>query len=150
MITILLLPLLIGMFIAEKFTVIAQKIAAPLRWLSIIILGVFILIAIKNNAGVFAAEFSNVFWLVLIHNGLALTCAYYFSSLLRNDEAANRTIAIETGIQNSGLGLILIFTFFNGHAEMALVAAWWGVWHLISGFAFASFMRWKGLTPKHA
>jgi hypothetical protein len=30
---------------------------------------------------------------------------------------------------------------------MALVAAWWGVWHLISGFSFAMFMRQRTITP---
>ena len=48
-----------------------------------------------------------------------------------------KTLAIETGIQNSGLGLIIIFTFFNGNGGMAIVAAWWGVWHIISGFTIA-------------
>jgi bile acid:Na+ symporter, BASS family len=82
-----------------------------------------------------------VFWIVLLHNGLALVIAYYFSKALKNDEAVNRTVAIETGIQNSGLALILIFTFFEGNTAMAVVAAWWGVWHLISGLAFSSIMR---------
>ncbi|MFM2306449.1 MAG: hypothetical protein RLZZ367_1118, partial [Bacteroidota bacterium] len=43
----------------------------------------------------------------------------------------------ETGVQNSGLGLILIFTFFNGMGGMAIVAASWGVWHLVTGGALA-------------
>ena len=51
-----------------------------------------------------------------------------------------RAITIETGIQNSGLGLILIFTFFGGLGGMAVVAAFWGIWHAITGIALASFM----------
>ena len=53
----------------------------------------------------------------------------------------NRTIAIETGIQNSGLALVIIFTFFDGNFNMALVAAWWGIWHLVAGFIFAGIFR---------
>jgi BASS family bile acid:Na+ symporter len=83
---------------------------------------------------------------VLLHNGSGLLGAYYFSAALKNDEAVNRTVAIETGIQNSGLGLILIFNFFGGNTAMAVVAAWWGVWHLISGFAFAAFVRTRPAT----
>jgi len=41
-----------------------------------------------------------------------------------------RTLALETGIQNSGLGLILIFNFFDGLGGMAIMAGWWGVWHI--------------------
>jgi BASS family bile acid:Na+ symporter len=52
-----------------------------------------------------------------------------------------RAIAIETGIQNSGLALVLIFNFFNGLGGMALIASWWSIWHLISALALASY--WK-------
>jgi BASS family bile acid:Na+ symporter len=55
-----------------------------------------------------------------------------------------KTIAIETGIQNSGLGLVLIFSFFSGLGGMALITAWWGIWHLISGIILASIWKNKG------
>lgn len=87
-----------------------------------------------------------VFWLVLLHNGLALAGGYSLSMLFKNNDDIHRTVAIETGIQNSGLALVLIFTFFNGNGSMALVAAWWGVWHLISGFTFAYFMQRKPIV----
>ncbi len=48
-----------------------------------------------------------------------------------------KTLTLETGIQNSGLGLLLIFTFFGGLGGMALVAAFWGIWHLVSGLLIA-------------
>jgi BASS family bile acid:Na+ symporter len=50
-----------------------------------------------------------------------------------------RTVAIETGIQNSGLGLMLIFTFFDGMGAMALLTAFWGIWHLVSGMLLAAY-----------
>lgn len=104
-------------------------------------LAAFIIIAVLNNREGFEAHLANVFWIVLLHNGGALILSYFFSKMLKNGEAVNRTVAIETGIQNSGLALILIFNFFDGNTAMAVVAAWWGVWHLISGFAFSAFMR---------
>lgn len=57
-----------------------------------------------------------------------------------------KTLTIETGIQNSGLGLVLIFTYFDGLGGMALIAAAWGIWHLISGISLASF--WKITNEK--
>ena len=45
---------------------------------------------------------------------------------------------MEVGIQNSALALVIVFTFFDGLGGMAVIAAWWGVWHLIAG-----------LTPRH-
>jgi bile acid:Na+ symporter, BASS family len=140
---ILLLPLLAGMLFAHYLSTTAVKIAKTVRILSILMLIGFIVVALYNNRVAFADHILSVFWLVVLHNGLGLFSAYYFSSLLKNDEAVNRTVAIETGIQNSGLGLVLIFTFFDGNGSMAMVAAWWGVWHLVSGFLFSYFIKRK-------
>lgn len=141
MVSILLVPLMAGMWVAKKFSTFSKKIASPIRMVSMLMLTGFIVVAVLNNQEGFAANLSEVFWIVLVHNGTTLIGAYFFSAALKNEEAVNRTVAIETGIQNSGLGLILIFNFFDGNTMMAIVAAWWGVWHLISGFAFAAFVR---------
>lgn len=143
MVSILLVPLVLGMWVSERFPSFSKKISSPIRIISMLMLTSFIAIAVINNQEGFAANLSQVFWIVLLHNSSALAGAYFFSAALKNDEAVNRTVAIETGIQNSGLGLILIFNFFDGNTAMAVVAAWWGVWHLISGFAFAAFSRSK-------
>ncbi|HPH46410.1 MAG TPA: bile acid:sodium symporter family protein [Chryseolinea sp.] len=146
MIMILLLPLIGGMTFGHYYPKITQKIEKIFRALSIIILMSFIGVAFMNNFSVFKDHIFSVFWLVLLHNGLALMMAYYFSKLLKNKETTNRSVAIETAIQNSGLGLVLIFTFFQGNGSMALVAAWWGIWHLVSGFTFAYFIQRKGIV----
>ncbi|MBL7871068.1 MAG: bile acid:sodium symporter family protein [Cyclobacteriaceae bacterium] len=141
MVCILLLPLIAGMAVNKFLPDVSKKISSPIRLISMLMLTGFIVGAVLNNQEGFAVYLGEVFWIVLLHNGLVLVLAFYFSKLLKNDEAVNRTIAIETGIQNSGLGLILIFNFFDGNTAMAMVAAWWGVWHLISGFIFAYLVR---------
>ncbi|NBP71538.1 MAG: bile acid:sodium symporter family protein, partial [Cytophagia bacterium] len=146
MIGILLLPLLAGMLFAHYLSEATMKIAKTVRILSILMLLAFILVALYNNQEAFRNHILTVFWIVVLHNGLGLLGAYFFSASLKNDEAVNRTVAIETGIQNSGLGLVLIFTFFDGNGSMALVAAWWGVWHLISGFVFSYLIRRKAIV----
>jgi bile acid:Na+ symporter, BASS family len=146
---ILLLPLVAGMWIADRFAKTAAQIGKPIRMISILFLAGFIGVALMNNRAAFLNHFFDVFWIVLLHNGLALISAFYFSVSLNNSEATHRTIAIETAIQNSGLGLILIFTFFDGNASMALIAAWWGVWHLISGLAFSFYIRNRTLVSAH-
>ena len=146
MLSILLLPLVLGMLVTRYLPTLSRKIASPIRLVSMLLLTGFIVVAVLKNQEAFGAYLGNVFWIVLLHNGLAIVLAFYFSAAFKNGEAVNRTIAIETGIQNSGLALILIFNFFDGNAAMAVVAAWWGVWHLISGFAFATFMRRRSPT----
>jgi BASS family bile acid:Na+ symporter len=54
-------------------------------------------------------------------------------------------VAIECGIQNSGLGLILIFNFFDGLGGMAVITAWWGIWHIVAGLSVATF--WSKRAP---
>ena len=141
MIGILLLPLAAGMLFNHYFPNAAFKIGKTIRTLSIILLLCFILIALYNNLAVLSNHIFSIFWIVVIHNGLALAGAYFFSKSIGNAEPINRTIAIETGIQNSGLGLVLIFTFFAGNSSMAIVAAWWGIWHLVSGFTFSYLIK---------
>lgn len=146
MVSILLIPLLVGMWMSARYGSLTKRIAGPIRILSMMMLTAFIIIAVVNNNEGFEAYLADVFWIVLLHNGSALLISYYFSKMLNNTEAVNRTVAIETGIQNSGLALILIFNFFDGNTSMAVVAAWWGVWHLISGFAFSAVMRKRPLV----
>jgi len=146
MVSILLLPLIAGMLFSRYLTETSKKIAKSVRILSILMLIGFILVALMNNRQAFLDHIFSIFWIVVLHNGLGLISAYYFSAALKNSEAVNRTVAIETAIQNSGLGLVLIFTFFDGNGSMALVAAWWGVWHLISGFLFSYFIQRKSLV----
>jgi bile acid:Na+ symporter, BASS family len=139
---ILLLPLICGMVFNHYWPAVAEKIGKPARIISILILISFIVVTLYFNAYAFQQYILIVFWLVMIHNGLALLGGYSLSYVMRNRKDVHRSVAIETGIQNSGLALVLIFTFFNGNGYMALIAAWWGVWHLVSGFVFAyAFQR---------
>lgn len=145
MILILLLPLVLGMLVNRFFPNVSEKISKPVRTMSILILIGFIVVTLYFNAAAFRDYILLVFWLVVLHNGLALSGGYGLSWLLKNDTKVHRAVAIETGIQNSGLALVLIFTFFNGNGYMALIAAWWGVWHLVSGFIFAYMFQRKSI-----
>jgi len=145
MILILLLPLVLGMLVNRFFPNVSEKISKPVRTTSILILIGFIVVTLYFNAAAFRDYILLVFWLVVLHNGLALSGGYGLSWLLKNDTKVHRAVAIETGIQNSGLALVLIFTFFNGNGYMALIAAWWGVWHLVSGFIFAYMFQRKSI-----
>lgn len=140
---LLAFPLVLGMGFARFFPVLTQKILKPLKFISILLLAVFIIMALKSNWNIFVEHIQQVVWLVLIHNGLALGVGYWFSKVMRLDERDCRTVSIETGIQNSGLGLVLIFNFFNGLGGMALIAAWWGIWHMISGGVIAWYWSKK-------
>ena len=136
---ILTLPVALGLLTAALFPRLTARIAPPIRKLSFLILLAFIAVAFYANAGQFITYVHLVFGLVLLHNAGALASGYLLARGVGQSIENSRSIAIETGIQNSGLGLILIFTFFGGHGGMALVAAWWGIWHIVSGVAVATW-----------
>ncbi|MBU2431128.1 MAG: bile acid:sodium symporter family protein, partial [Proteobacteria bacterium] len=62
---------------------------------------------------------------------------YWSAKLGRLPERDCRAVSIEVGIQNSALGLVLVFNFFDGLGGMAILVAWWGTWHIIAGLITA-------------
>jgi BASS family bile acid:Na+ symporter len=78
---------------------------------------------------------------VLLLNALGLSLGYAAASAARLPQVDRRAVSIEVGIQNSGLGLILIFNFFGGLGGMAITAAWWGIWHILAGLSLAGWWR---------
>ncbi len=140
------IPLILGMWIHHKYPAAAHKLRKPFRIFSLIFFGGFVLVALGANWDHFMKYIGAVFGLVLVHNALAISMGYTASFLARLEEQDRRAVSIEVGIQNSGLGLTLIFTFFNGNGGMALVAAWWGIWHIVAGMSLALF--WSRFPPK--
>jgi BASS family bile acid:Na+ symporter len=138
------IPLLLGILTTSKFPDLAKKLAKVIKPLSLIIFGALVLLALLGNYELFLAYIGAIFLWVLGHNFVALASGFFTAKLARLPSKDVKTIAIETGIQNSGLGLVLIFSFFSGLGGMALITAWWGIWHLISGIILASIWKNKG------
>ncbi|MFK7935958.1 MAG: bile acid:sodium symporter family protein [Saprospiraceae bacterium] len=138
-IQLVFIPVGIGMYINHRFPNFTKKIERPVRLISIFIFFCFVVFAVAGNYENILSFIHLVFLIVLVHNGLAFIMGYYFARWNRLSIHDSRAISIETGIQNTGLGLILAFNFFDGLGGMTLIIAWWGVWHLISGFLLATY-----------
>lgn len=134
---LVLIPLTLGMLATSYLPVFTTYIKKYVKWLSVAVFMGIVIGAILANSDNLVKYLQYVFVLVLIHNGLAYLSGFVLSRISRLKVRETRTIMIESGIQNSGLGLIIIFNFYNGMSSMALVAAWWAIWHLISGFSLA-------------
>jgi len=137
----LVMPLVLGVALRAAKPELASRLRGPLQTLSMVIFIAFIILALANNWQNFKLFAGTVSFLVVLHNALALAGGYSLASLTRLSSYDRRAVTIETGIQNSGLGLILIFAFFGGLGGMAVVAAFWGVWHAITGLGLAAFMN---------
>ena len=136
---ILGVPLIFGMLIKQYFNELSIQIEKILKPLSMGVFIVLIVIAFSQNLEIFIDHIHHVLYLVIFHNIFAYILGFYTAKAFKLDHKNCRTIAIETGIQNSGLGLLLIFTFFNGLGGMAIMAAFWGIWDVFSGMALATF-----------
>ncbi len=142
------IPVFIGLLFSHYLPEITRKIKKPIRQASIIIFIGFVIMLLSANFSNFMKYMHIVFFIVLIHNALYLFTGFTFSSLFRLPQIDRRTVTIETGIQNSGLALVLMFNpkIFPPELElggMTIIAAWWGVWHIISGLAIAGFWAKK-------
>lgn len=133
------IPLMLGMLVNYRYPQLAKQLSRWLKPASIIVFIGFVIVAFSQNTDAFLKYIHLIFFIVLIHNALAFTTGYWVARIGRAAWNDQRTIAIETGIQNSGLGLVLIFSFFNGLGEMAIVAGWWGIWHIVSGLGLSYY-----------
>lgn len=117
----------------------AEKIEKLLKPISMTVFILLIFVAFSQNLEVFVSYIHYVLFLVIFHNIFAFIIGFYTAKAFGLNEADTKTISMETGIQNGGLGLLLIFGFFDGLGGMALLAAFWGIWDVFSGMALATF-----------
>ncbi len=145
---ILGIPLVLGMVVNNYHPDLAARASRFLKPVSILIFLSFIVAAFYNNLDIFMEHIHYVFALVIAHNALLLLVGFYFARVNKLSYLDQKTLSIETGIQNSGLGLLLVFTFFDGLGGMALLVAFWAIWDIVSGLSIAYFWSEKPKTQK--
>lgn len=145
-IVLILAPLVLGMVLNSRFPAFVEKIKVWVQRLSLVIFFAILILALFGNLDNVRNYLGFVFLLVAVHNATALGTGYALGHLAKLPELDCRTLAFETGVHNTALGLILIFRFFDGLGGMALIAAWWGIWDLVTGVSLAAFWRQRAAT----
>lgn len=138
---ILIIPVALGIFTRSRFPSFTHKVSGPIRLISMAIFVGFVAVALSRNLDAFAEYWHIVALIVIAHNTLAILMGLGVATASGLKPGQRRSIAVETGIQNSGLGLVISFTFFAEYGELALVCAAWGVWHILAGFGWAGLLR---------
>lgn len=160
---ILGVPIILGMLCNHYLPNFTKKIQKPFNIFSIVVFVVMVLGMFIPNWQMFIHYIIFIFILVLIHNALAFSTGFTGATLMRLPRKDRRSITIEVGIQNSGLGLTLLLNpaifkpeMWNNpetgilYGGMLFVTAWWGIWHIISGLTLASIFRRKPLPEEKA
>jgi BASS family bile acid:Na+ symporter len=138
---LILAPLLLGMFLNMKMEAFVKKIRPWVQRLSLIIFFSILVLALLGNRENIVKYLGYAFLIVAVHNGIGLASGYWIGRLTRLPKADCRTLSFESGVHNTALGLLLIFSFFNGLGGMALIAAWYGIWDLVTGMSLAYYWR---------
>ncbi len=140
------IPLTLGILTARFLPRVAEKLKKPLQWFSILFFIAMVVLSFMGNFQAFLQCVKFIFLVVLIHNLLALGIGFSMGSAFRVPRPDRRTLTIETGIQNSGLGLVLLlgtslFANFPPHGGTLVITAWWGIWHIVSGLTVSAFFN---------
>lgn len=138
-------PFVVGVTLARLWPDVASRAARIVGPVSFLGLSAIIVAGVAGNWAIFTGYITVVLVAVLLHDAVALGLGYAIGRLTRLPDASVRAMTFEVGIRNAGLGLLLVFTYFDGLGGMALVAAWWGIWDIIAGLAVA--IVWRRLRP---
>jgi bile acid:Na+ symporter, BASS family len=141
-------PFVLGMTIRHlrpAFAARAHKVVGPVSFLA---LAAVIVVGVANNWSVFVDFIGVVLLAVFLHDALAFALGYGIGRACRLEGPSTKAMTFEVGVRNAGLGLLVVFSFFDGLGGMALVAAWWGIWDIVAGLALAQ--TWKAHTSRSA
>lgn len=141
---IIVIPIVLGMFLKAWFTDKIQKIQPILPLVSMLVILFIIAIVVALNAN----NLSTVAWTlvlaVMLHNLIGMMAGYVLARKFGYDSVIARTVAIEVGMQNSGLSVALALKYFS--VASALPGAMFSIWHNLSGSLFASYWQNRDKT----
>lgn len=134
-------PVFLGMMTAAHYPRVAARLRKPFQVASMLFFAAFVFAAFHANFDYFLRFIGLVFVPVLVMNAVALLTGWGAARAAALPAPDRRAVAIEVGIQNSGLALILAFDFLDGIGGIAVVSAWWGIWHILAGLTLGAFWR---------
>jgi bile acid:Na+ symporter, BASS family len=134
-------PFALGLTIARLFPSFAARAAKVIGPVSFVGLTAIIVLGLAKNWDVFVHYIGIVVVAVFLHDALALLLGWSIGRATRLPPASVKAMTFEVGVRNAGLGLLLVFTYFDGLGGMALVAAWWGIYDIIAGLVVATVWR---------
>lgn len=147
-------PIVLGLVFAKYFPNATKKITKPAQIISILLFIGMVIVSFSQNFQIIVDNIIYIFFIVLLHNACALGTGYLGGTLAKLPQRDRRSLTVEVGIQNSGLGLILLFNpaifppevWHSHYGGILLITAWWGIWHIVSGLTVAYLFRRKPLT----
>lgn len=137
---VVLIPVVGGLVVRLLLPKVVAAITPVLPWISVLAISSIVAIVVGGNRDNIVTAGGIVLVAVIIHNGLGYALGYLTGKLTRQSEPVSRTMAIEIGMQNSGMATTLASTYFSPMS--ALPGAVFSVWHNLSGAVVAAVCRY--------
>ncbi|OHV07765.1 bile acid:sodium symporter family protein [Kushneria phosphatilytica] len=141
---LVILPIVAGCVVHHWLSESIRRVEPALATVAMAAIVIIIAIVVSLNADRLSSLGPLVALAVMLHNVSGLALGYGLARLLRLDRRDSRTVAIEVGMQNSGLAASLATQFFSPTA--ALPGALFSVWHNISGSLLAGYWKRRALS----
>ena len=135
------IPVLLGTTINTLFAEKVGKIRPVFPLISTLAIVVIIAIIVGLNQQRLSSLGFVIMFAVILHNLTGLASGYWLTKFLGYDERTSRTLAIEVGMQNSGLSVALAIKYFSSAA--AIPGAIFSIWHNLSGSFLAGYWSFR-------
>ena len=140
-IQVVIIPIGLGLMINKLFGRYTQKISDVLPTVSVTAICLIVAAVVSHNSGKILSTGLVIFAVVILHNLLGYLCGYLIGVLFKMDLPRKKAVAIEIGMQNSGLATTLAGTAFPNLAMATVPGAIFSVWHNISGAILAGILN---------
>ncbi len=137
-IKVVIVPIALGFVINKFWGKYTQKVTNILPMVSVIAITMIVAAVVSHNAEKILSTGVIVFVIVILHNLLGYACGYGVGKLIKAPLPKKKALAIEVGMQNSGLATSLAGTAFPNLAMATVPGAIFSVWHNISGAILAN------------
>ena len=140
-IQVVIIPIGLGLMINKLFGRYTQKISDGLPTVSVTAICLIVAAVVSHNSEKILSTGLVIFAVVIMHNLLGYLCGYLVGVLFKMDLPRKKAVAIEIGMQNSGLATTLAGTAFPNLAMATVPGAIFSVWHNISGAILAGILN---------
>ena len=145
---VVLIPIVLGLFIRTLFKHKIERYVQVMTLLSVVAIVAIVAAIIGASKAAILESGLLILAVVVLHNGLGYLLGFWASRIFKLDYPDCKAVAIEVGMQNSGLGVALAAVHFAASPVTAVPSAIFSLWHNISGPALASY--WAGKADKLA
>lgn len=140
---VVIVPIALGCIINKLFAEFTRKLVKVLPLVSVTAIVAIVAAVVSANASKIMTSGLLIVMVVMLHNVCGYALGFFIGKALNLETAKCKAVAIEVGMQNSGLATSLAATHFAQYPLATIPGAVFSVWHNISGAIFANFMAGK-------